>query len=80
METITTLKSKAEALLSAIFVLFMSALSFAQETKTGGGTVTTEQTTTTTTEWYANPTYIIIGAVVLIVIIALIARGGRERD
>jgi hypothetical protein len=54
METITTLKSKAGALLSAMLILFMSAFSFAQETATGGGTVTTEQTTTTTTEWYTN--------------------------
>lgn len=78
METITTLKSKANALFSGLLIMLMSVLGFAQDTT--GGTVSTEQKTTTTTEWYADPMYLIAGAVILIIIIALIARSGRNRD
>ncbi len=79
METITYLKSRVNTLLLMMFTMFMSVLTFAQETSAGGGAVTTEQKTTTTTEWYADPMYIIGGAILLIIIIALIARNGRSR-
>lgn len=59
-------------------MLFSSVYSIAQ---TATNEVTTTGTTTTTTEeWYANPLYIAIGAILLIGLVALIARGGRNRN
>lgn len=80
METknlIPNLYTKVLVFLSTVLFSFMT---FAQD-KGGSAYVNVTTTTTSTeTEWYTNPLYLVIGAVVLIIIIALIARGGGNKN
>ncbi|WP_343611014.1 hypothetical protein [Chryseobacterium oranimense] len=85
MEALTTLKNKLNTGLAFLVMMFMSAMSFAQNNDTGtvtaDKTVNSTSTSTTTTEWYTNPVYLIVGAVVLLIIIVLLTRGSKkERD
>jgi len=82
METLTTLKNKLNTGLAFLVMIFMSAMSFAQNNDTGtvtaDKTVNSTSTSTTTTEWYTNPVYIIIGVAVLLIIIILLTRGSKR--
>ena len=76
------LSGKLEKFGLVILTFFFSVMSMAQDaTKTPDLNVDVNTTKTTTTEeWFTNPIYWVIGALVLIIIIALVARGGGNKN
>ncbi|MCQ4035937.1 hypothetical protein [Kaistella montana] len=76
------LSGKLEKFGLVILTFFFSVMSMAQDaTKTPDLNVDVTTTKTTTTEeWFTNPIYWVIGALVLIIIIALVARGGGNKN
>ncbi len=72
-----TLTSKFLLFVSTVLFSFMT---FAQDKDADLDVNVTTTKSATETEWYTNPLYLVIGAVFLIIIIALIARGGGNKN